>query len=167
MFSRLNHSSLYLTFWVSLILISGCTSGDVRLLGGGIAEGRLEICLRNDWGTVCDHMWDSIDAGVVCKQLGLASDGTLSNEKSFMFRVSIMIKWLNFTGAEAFTQASFGEGTGRIWLDGVQCSGSERRLVNCVSNMSGINSCNHSQDAGVRCLRGNELGSWPGIEAKC
>lgn len=60
------------------MLISGCTQGDVRLTGGfDVAEGRVEICLRNDWGTVCDEMWDDIDASVVCRQLGLASDGML------------------------------------------------------------------------------------------
>ena len=49
---------------------------------------------------------------------------------------------------------SFGEGTGRIWLDSVQCTGSERELRNCTSNSNGINSCTHVQDAGVRCLPG-------------
>ena len=55
------------------------------------------------------------------------------------------------SGAEA---ASFGEGTGRIWLDNVQCTGNERRLRNCTASSSGINSCTHVQDAGVRCSPG-------------
>ncbi len=54
----------------------GCTEGDIRLTGGSDrTEGRIEICLRNEWGTVCDQMWDSTDANVVCRQLGFASDG--------------------------------------------------------------------------------------------
>ncbi len=48
----------------------------------------------------------------------------------------------------------FGEGAGVIWLDNVQCVGSERVLMNCTANSSGNNSCTHAQDAGVRCLTG-------------
>ena len=57
-------------------------------------------------------------------------------------------------GSEALGEARFGSGTGRIWLDSVQCMGTERALSNCVANSSGINSCMHTQDAGVRCPPG-------------
>ena len=46
--------------------------------GTSNAEGRVDICLRNEWGTVCDQMWDVTDARVVCRQLGLASRGSLA-----------------------------------------------------------------------------------------
>ena len=60
-----------------------------------------------------------------------------------------------FLGVVALRAASFGEGTGRIWLDNVQCSGNERQLRNCTTNTSfGVNSCSHAQDAGVRCRIG-------------
>ncbi len=59
-----------------------------------------------------------------------------------------------FSGAEAHGQASFGEGTGRIWLANVQCTGNERELINCTASSSGVNSCTHAQDAGVRCPPG-------------
>ena len=48
-----------------------CNNGDVRLADGNIAnEGRVEICIDNVWGTVCDDVFTSVDAQVVCGQLG-------------------------------------------------------------------------------------------------
>ena len=35
----------------------------------------MEICLNNEWGTVCDQMWDDVNARVVCRQLELGTAG--------------------------------------------------------------------------------------------
>ena len=35
----------------------------------------MEICLNDDWGTVCNRMWDATDAAVVCRQLGFTATG--------------------------------------------------------------------------------------------
>ena len=51
-------------------------------------------------------------------------------------------------------ETSFGEGNGSIWLTDVNCTGNETRLSNCMVsfNVSGL--CTHSQDAVVRCTKG-------------
>ena len=98
-------------------------------MGGATPEeGRVEICYNNDWGTVCDDYWDSYDALVVCRQLGLP--------------VTIIT---------AFSNASFGQGAGLILLDDVGCDGTESRLANCTADPVGDHNCGHSEDAGVRC----------------
>ena len=112
-----------------------CTSdGQIQLVGGrDDFEGRLEFCFGGIWGTVCDDSWETRDAEVVCRQLGF-----------------------NTTGAQALRMASpFGQGTGPIHLDNVGCTGSEERLAS-RPNPIGVHNCEHSEDAGVRCLEGGE-----------
>ena len=104
------------------------SSGDLRLIGGSTyKEGRVEMYYNSTWGTVCDDHWDSLDAQVVCRQLGFSYYGT------------------------ALTGSSVTDGSGQIWLDDVKCSGSETHILNCPRNSVGSHNCGHSEDAGVRC----------------
>ena len=119
---------------VLLILFAGCTYGDIRLVNGSnIYEGRVEVCVNNRWGTVCHDLWDTSDAEVVCGQLGYSTSDAIT-----------------------YTDAYFGRGTGPIWLDGVQCTGSETHLVNCTAYYGiGRHNCGHHEDAGVDCHLNN------------
>ena len=63
--------------------------------------------------------------------------------------------FIDITGAIEHTSATFGEGTGPIFLDRLRCNGLEQRLVDCSS--SGLQTqtrCRHSQDVGVVCSPG-------------
>ena len=99
----------------------------VRLVGVSDRKGRVEVYYNGTWGTVCDDYWDIKDARVVCKQLG-------------------------FQDAEAsYLMAFFGEGTGPIWMDNVQCTGTESSLTECRRSAWGKHGCSHSEDASVSC----------------
>lgn len=102
--------------------------GSVRLANGNVEyEGRVEVYLNGEWGTVCNDLFGLTDGNVVCNQLG-------------------------YLGANSVVQSGgvFGPGGGPIHLDDVQCVGSESRLVDCPRRASGHN-CHHYKDVGVRC----------------
>ena len=68
-------------------------------------------------------------------------------------REEVVCRQLEYSGeAVALKQAFFGSSPSRpIYLDNVRCNGSESSLLNCTSNEVGMNNCDHSEDAGVRC----------------
>ena len=51
-----------------------------------------------------------------------------------------------------FWSSTYGHGTGPILLDNVHCAGTETSLQQCAANPIGDHNCDHSDDAGVRCV---------------
>ena len=138
--------------------IAPCVADHVqlRLVGGNTEnEGRVEICMNNQWGTVCEDSWGSTDAIVVCRQLGYFAQGEKYVPLLTITVVIALYAHLKPTDAVAFGTRQFGGGAGPIYLDNVACSGSESNLLDCPR--SSFVSCHSSRrGAGVRC-QGIEL----------
>uniref|UniRef100_A0A672KQF3 Si:dkey-21h14.12 n=1 Tax=Sinocyclocheilus grahami TaxID=75366 RepID=A0A672KQF3_SINGR len=102
---------------------------NVRLVNGDSrCAGRVEVLHRGQWGTVCHFSWDMTDAAVVCRELSCGE------------------------ALQAPRYSYFGPGSGKIWMDGVKCKGSESTLKDCGSKGWGKHSdiCGHN-NVGLIC----------------
>ena len=112
---------------------------DVRLVDGpDNTAGRLEVYYNGTWGTVCDDNWDIYSSAVVCRQLG--------------FRYAL----------QPYGDAYYGQGTGPIWLDNVNCNGDEASLFSCRHAGIGNSNCHHNEDVSVRCRTRRKDKRWAG-----
>ena len=87
-----------------------CTHGSntFRLAGGSHNYGRVEVLVGGQWGIICDHTWDILDANVVCHQLGFIK------------------------GAKhAQRGEQYGRSSGTFHRDHVYCEGSEKDVLDC------------------------------------
>ncbi|XP_052275321.1 deleted in malignant brain tumors 1 protein-like isoform X1 [Dreissena polymorpha] len=100
----------------------------LRLVGGtNRFQGRVEVLVYNIWGTVCDDNFTDQEATVTCRMAGFPNGGNV-------------IRGTSFGGAK-----------GPIWMDDVNCNGTETSLQQCVHNPWGVSNCGHGQDVAVQC----------------
>ncbi|XP_053386930.1 uncharacterized protein LOC123542087 [Mercenaria mercenaria] len=98
----------------------------VRLVGGeSISRGRVEILSMDTWGTICDHSFGMNEADVICSMVG--------------FPPAVMY----------YTSAYYGEGTGPIFVDELNCGENTSHINNCTYNT--YDSCGHADDISVVC----------------
>ncbi|KAL3854706.1 hypothetical protein ACJMK2_013964, partial [Sinanodonta woodiana] len=110
-------------------------------LNGSSTSGLVEMYMGGVWGTVCDASFNNSAAQVVCKSLGLP-----------------------YQAAIAISSSGLGRGTGPIWLNTVECSGTEPSLTNCQTSFYGRQNCEHNQDVGVVCI--NDLNLSGNVEVR-
>lgn len=92
------------------------------------ATGRVHIFLEGEWGTICDDNFGDMDAAIICRQLG-------------------------FVAGTARVGGTYGKGKGPIWMNNLDCEGTEDNVMECAKNFrwNGEWGCTHQEDAGVAC----------------
>ncbi len=111
--------------------------GDLRIipLADMGYEGRLEIYYDGEWGGICDDFWGIADARVACKELG-------------------------YPGAEEALRELEGPPNTSIWLDSVNCTGSEESLT------QGGSPCGHAGWGPHNPRHCSDQGEYAGVECK-
>lgn len=117
---------IYLFMTAPFTVEENCTTGDIRLIGPTLLEGRVEICINNAWGTICNNLFSSHDPQVICRDLGY-----------------------NFSDSYSIPLQAMGSGP--IFLDNLVCGGHEKRVLDCHVSM-GVHLCSHEQDIAVKCV---------------
>ncbi|KAG5895778.1 hypothetical protein JTB14_001625 [Gonioctena quinquepunctata] len=114
----------------------------IRLLGGSSeTEGRLQLKINDQWGTVCNYGWTMKNAALVCQQLGYVLNPDDWNLER------------NEVPAAGTAET--------VILSNIQCDDFDLDITKCKSESTAdfLNSCNHDNDVGVRCYKT----SWAGV----
>ncbi|EDO37716.1 predicted protein [Nematostella vectensis] len=95
-------------------------------------EGRVEVrrSYGDDierWGSVCDDGFGLVEGNVVCRSLGYG------------------------TARRVFHDAWYGQSTGKVYMDDVECSGKEKDISECQHKMEWQGNCNHFEDVSLIC----------------
>ncbi|KAK6181325.1 hypothetical protein SNE40_009204 [Patella caerulea] len=113
-------------------------TASVRLMDGlDEYEGRLEVEINNEWGTVCDLGWIEQNSVLVCQQLGLTFNPFMAIARQRLAAPSEQ----------------------EIFLSWVTCDELDTDLTKCKSIRESQPDCTHNQDVFIRC----QPPTWSGI----
>uniref|UniRef100_A0A2C9JRC5 Serine protease 12 n=1 Tax=Biomphalaria glabrata TaxID=6526 RepID=A0A2C9JRC5_BIOGL len=119
-----------------------CVYNEFKLVNGsGPWEGRVEVIRNGLPGTVCSDHWDEKEVAVICLQMGFRYGGVIASK------------------------GKFGKGSGPIWLDNMECQGTESSLSDCQHAQWGVTDCDHSEDIGVVCHLRRQITTKPSTVA--
>ena len=79
------------------------------------------------WKGICDDLWDSSDAAVACRQMGLSGGAAMTD-----------ILWIGYAAPP-------------FLLDDMGCDGTEETLLECPHAGRGVHNCSSWEYAGVSC----------------
>ncbi|KAH9508817.1 hypothetical protein Btru_050129 [Bulinus truncatus] len=103
----------------------------IRLVDGNTSyEGTVEVFYNNRWGTICDDIWGTLQAQIVCQMLGHQREGATA------------------VVSNGFSSLK----TQEFWLNNVICLGNENSIFDCSHMAWGQTHCGPSELAGVKCL---------------
>ncbi len=119
---------LYLIKHISLTNVSICNTRAINLHRKHIPHvllATISLSIPNVLillaGTMCSDGFDDAHASIICRSLGYASGRS---------------------------NTSFPAGTGPIWMNNIDCLGTESNITGCLFPDWGSNNCNHRQDVG-------------------
>lgn len=115
---------------------------DVRIAGPNNSSGPVEVQYLGEWGLICDDNWDARDAKVVCRMLGYhGKSSALTNMETINSR--------------------------EIFLDDVNCTGSESTLDKCIHAGWMNHDCFSWEVAGVTCSHSYMTDCAEGNQVQC
>ena len=118
------------------------------------------MCLNQAWGGVCRNQFQPAEVIVVCRQLGGFTAG-LSKARG-VGHGCMVHNCPKSTAPQVLSGSQINITSGPIFLDQLQCTGREARLVDCNARVvTGLVTCTNADTVGAVCEgEGSDKNCW-------